>query len=136
MQLRTILGKCTKCTTVMLQSLVVNKTFLGFELHGFTKSRSVPLICVKTNRMINRFYETLCKQTTLFDGVILIDNWTDICNRNTLSKGNDRMRLIYPYKKLKTYDKIKIKQEYIQIWTLAFLPIFFSSRNFDLFLSK
>lgn len=74
MQLRTILGKCTKCTKDMLQSLVVNKTFLCCELHGFTKSRSVPLICVKTNRMINRFYETLCKQTTLFDGVILIDN--------------------------------------------------------------
>lgn len=137
MQLRTILGKCTKCTTVMLQSFVVNKTFLGCELHGFTKSRSVPLICVKTNRMINRFYETLCKQTTLFDVVILIDDWTDICNRNTLSKVNDRMRLIYPYKKLKHIWQNKIKQEYIQILTLAkFLPIFFSSRNFDLFLSK
>lgn len=59
----------------MLLSLVVNKTFLGCELHGFTKSRFVPLICVKTNRMINRFYETLCKQTTFFDVVILIDDW-------------------------------------------------------------
>lgn len=68
--------------------------------HGVTtiyKSRSVPLIYVKTYRMINRFYETLCKQKTFFDFVILILMIERISViLKTLSQKNDRACSIYP----------------------------------------